>query len=263
MPISEHSLYPYIKALVEEYGELNVTELNEKLRPFLSLDDDDDLAILKGRKDDRFSQIVRNIVSHAPDGISHEHGFIIDKTYKPTRFYAISPLSFKKGNSEINPINQIEINERSIIKRKFNTKKVDFKAINEIRSVLGNFGEAFALEWEKDRLYKLKAPFNVELETIRVSQIYGDGAGYDILSRDHITCKPRYIEVKTTQNDFNAPFFMSINEKAFLETFPNAFIYRVYNFDMLRNIGELKIITKEELLKDYIFDPIDFKVHKK
>ena len=87
MPISENSLHPYIKSLVEENGELTVTELNHLLRQVLELDADD-RTILAGRTDDKFSQIVRNVVAHAPAGISCRNGYIIDKTQRPAVFCA-------------------------------------------------------------------------------------------------------------------------------------------------------------------------------
>lgn len=85
MAISESTLHPYIKGLVEENGKLTVTELNKMLREILTLDSDD-LTLLSGRRDDKFSQIVRNVVAHAPEGISTRYGYIIDKTKKPAVF---------------------------------------------------------------------------------------------------------------------------------------------------------------------------------
>lgn len=41
-----------------------------------------------------------------------------------------------------------------------------------------------------------------------LSRLQGDGLGYDIYSIND-DGSPRYIEVKTTSDDFNQPFFMS------------------------------------------------------
>lgn len=57
---------PVLKLIAEhgdEYGGLDVTKIDALLRRQLSLSDED-LQTLKGRKDDRFSQVVRNLVSH-------------------------------------------------------------------------------------------------------------------------------------------------------------------------------------------------------
>lgn len=53
--------------IIAEKGErrrgLGVTDITNELRKRLKLSNAD-LAILKGRKDDHFSQVVRNLVSH-------------------------------------------------------------------------------------------------------------------------------------------------------------------------------------------------------
>jgi hypothetical protein len=74
MAISESSLHPYIKGLVEENGKLTVTELNKMLREILTLDSDD-LTILSGRKDDKFSQkkvVYTSISSWANEQFNNE-----------------------------------------------------------------------------------------------------------------------------------------------------------------------------------------------
>lgn len=42
----------------------------------------------------------------------------------------------------------------------------------------------------------------------------------------------------------------------------NAFIYRVYNYDQDTNIGEIEIITYDELIANYTFNPVTYKVTK-
>ena len=157
MAISESSLHPYIKGLVEENGKLTVTELNKLLREILYLDADD-LTLLSGRKDDKFSQIVRNVVAHAPEGISSKNGYIIDKTKKPAVFYAKEMISEDTTKSIISAD---KIKERREKKRRFTARKVDFKTINNENSALGDAGEVFALDWERNRLKDLNVSFNI------------------------------------------------------------------------------------------------------
>lgn len=259
MPISERALHPYIKGLVEEYGELTVTDLDIYLRGILDLDATD-LTPLKGRRDDKFSQIIRNLVSHAPEGISSYNGYIIDKQVKPAKFYAISATKFNSTNIKERIITTEEIEVRKERKRKFNAKKIDFNSLNRERTELGNLGEQFALEWERNRLRDLNVPFDVLDEIIHFSQRYGDGAGYDILSRVDTSYEPMYIEVKTTKKGLEEPFFMSANEKAFMDSYENVKIYRVYNFDKELNIGEIEVITKGDLDSKYNFDAVTYKV---
>lgn len=260
MAISESSLHPYIKGLVEENGKLTVTELNKLLREILTLDSDD-LTILSGRKDDKFSQIVRNVVAHAPEGVSCRYGYILDKTNKPAVFYAKT-----KPVDDITEaiISQPNIKERKEKKRSFIARRVDFKTVNSEHSVLGDAGEVFALDWERHRLAELNVTFNVLEEVVHFSRRFGDGAGYDILSRKDNNFELLYIEVKTTKGDLNTPFYMSENEKAFIEIYKdNTVIYRVYNYNQETNVGEIAIITYDSLINDYEFNPITYKVTKK
>lgn len=259
MPISERALHPYIKGLVEEYGVLTTTDLNGYLREILDLDETD-LELLDGRSDDKFSQIIRNLVSHAPEGISSKNGYIVDKREKPAKFYAISSERFSREAQEERIISSAEIIERKERKRLFNARKVDYLTLNRDRSELGTLGEQFALEWERSRLRDLDVPFDVLDEVIHFSQKYGDGSGYDILSRVDEHYVPLYIEVKTTRRGLDEPFFMSANEKAFMEIYENVRIYRVYNFDKDSNIGEIEILGVNDLNERYQFDPITFRV---
>lgn len=260
MAISESTLHPYIKGLVEENGKLTVTELNKMLRDILILDSDD-LTLLTGRRDDKFSQIVRNVVAHAPDGISCKYGYIIDKSKKPAIFYAKEQNTNVPLNDKITPK---KIKERKEKRRRFTARKVDFKSLNKEHSTLGDSGEIFALEWERTRLRELAVSFDVSEEVIHFSRKYGDGAGYDILSRNDDDYTLRYIEVKTTKGDLDTPFYMSENERAFIEIYQeNALIYRVYNYDQETNIGEIEIISYSDLMLNYAFNPITYKVTKK
>ncbi len=260
MAISESTLHPYIKGLVEENGQLTVTELNKLLREILTLDSDD-LTILSGRNDDKFSQIVRNVVAHAPDGISCRNGYIIDKTKKPAVFYAKEK---NIGDLSSAIISKQTIRERKEKRRRFAARKVDYKTLNNERSVLGDAGEIFALEWERNRLKELNVSYNILDEVIHFSRKYGDGAGYDILSRKGEDYELLYIEVKTTRGGLDTPFYMSENEKTFIEIYrDNALIYRVYNYNQDTNVGEIEIITYDDLIQNYDFNPITYKVTKK
>jgi len=59
----------------------------------------------------------------------------------------------------------------------------------------------------------------------------GDGAGFDILSRN-LDGTDKYIEVKTTKHGKNTPIFFSRNEGLFSQQKSNAFhLYRLFNFE--------------------------------
>lgn len=65
--IRERDLVLPVLGLIAEIGDaqagLSITEIDKQLRRRLDLSSED-RKILKGRKDDRFSQVVRNLVSH-------------------------------------------------------------------------------------------------------------------------------------------------------------------------------------------------------
>ena len=99
---------------------------------------------------------------------------------------------------------------------------------------------------------------------IHTSRKYGDGAGYDILSRNGPDYALRYIEVKTTAGGMDTPFYLSENERAFMDIYrDSALIYRVYHYDSDTNIGEIAILTYGDLLQNYHLDPVTYKVTKK
>lgn len=117
-------------------------------------------------------------------------------------------------------------------------RKTDYLAEQERKQKLGLSGEELVLEYEKERLANYP---DLQNKVKRVSK-EGDGDGYDIFSFN-FDGSPLYIEVKTTNNEATAPFFMSQNEYAFaLENKENYVIYRLYEFTDLakKNIDQVK-----------------------
>ncbi len=95
------------------------------------------------------------------------------------------------------------------------------------RSV-GNAGEELAYEYEKWRLNNAGL-YTLAKEVKWVSKEQGDGAGYDILSKNE-KGDDRYIEVKTTTLGIDTPIFFSKTENDFSNEHRTAFhLYRVFN----------------------------------
>ena len=94
------------------------------------------------------------------------------------------------------------------------------------------------LEHEKKKLNTLGIHKNIE----HVSKLSNDSAGYDIKSYD-ANGEEIHIEVKTTKGGINTPFYLTATEldhcKKNLDRYK---LYRVYNFDLKENRGELYII---------------------
>lgn len=84
--------------------------------------------------------------------------------------------------------------------------------------------------------------------------------GYDILSYDDIG-KPRFLEVKTTTGTEKTPFYLSENEKAFIEEYGEEVeIVRVYNFDDSVGTGDIFRISGKDFLGKVHLQPLTYKV---
>ncbi|MDX1477600.1 MAG: DUF3883 domain-containing protein, partial [Saprospiraceae bacterium] len=75
-----------------------------------------------------------------------------------------------------------------------------------------------------------------------VSQSEGDGAGFDILSKN-FNGSDKYIEVKTTRLGKETPFFFSRNELRFSQRNRDSYhLYRLFNFGqkarMFKKLGD-------------------------
>lgn len=123
---------------------------------------------------------------------------------------------------------------------------IDYMEEAKRQKELGEAGEEFVYQRERDivKTYRLGKDRQVR----RVARLDGDGLGYDILSYDRCG-RELYIEVKTTAGSEESPFFITANELAMSEMFPEQYrLYRVYNFDAAHMKG--KIAISEGSLKE-------------
>lgn len=119
-----------------------------------------------------------------------------------------------------------QVNER---RSEFLVKNFDFTEIEKNNKELGQEGEKFIVQQEHERLQSIGRPELAE-KIEWTSEVKGDGAGYDILSFEE-TGEPRYIEVKTTTREIDAPFLITKNEVDFSQShIQNYYLYRVFNF---------------------------------
>lgn len=125
---------------------------------------------------------------------------------------------------------------------------------------IGDLGEIWVYEREINKL-KTNGLDKLANKIKHVANDNGDGAGFDIESYD-LNGRKIYIEVKTTKNNFNTPFFISRNElersKREKECY---FIYRVFNYDEETNDAECKIIQGD--LSSLCTNPTVYKVNLK
>lgn len=108
--------------------------------------------------------------------------------------------------------------------RKFDPVARDFR-----NRQLGRAGEEFVVNIERQRLIA-QGRSDLADDVRWVSDLDGDGAGFDILSFDH-RGEERLIEVKTTNGAGRTPFFMTRNERAVATERPEHWhLYRVHLF---------------------------------
>lgn len=123
-------------------------------------------------------------------------------------------------------------------KRGAGSGPVDYVVKAEKQGKLGLAGELMVIEYEKNKLKALDINKKIE----HVSKVSNDSAGYDIKSYDE-NGEEIHIEVKTTKGGINTPFYLTAAElKHCKENLDIYKLYRVYNFDLKENNGELYII---------------------
>ena len=118
--------------------------------------------------------------------------------------------------------------------RKFDPVERDFR-----NRALGKAGEKFVLELEQK---KLKGQDRGDLAgKVRwISELEGDGAGFDILSYD-ASGNERLIEVKTTNGGAKTPFYLTRNEREVSNGRPDAWhLYRVHLFAQTPQVFTLR-----------------------
>ncbi|WP_336514917.1 DUF3883 domain-containing protein [Pollutibacter soli] len=158
--------------------------------------------------------------------------------------------SGEKGNDQTKISNEVE---NIII-----GEKIDFEQLNKNRTEIGAIGELIVLNYEVKRLARLGLNDLIR-NVIHVSK-ESDSFGYDILSY----CDNRerkYIEVKSTTQGSQAPFYLTETEIRMMNTLKNYFIYRVYNLNLETQKAEIYFINCETQLKPfYKFEPTLFRV---
>lgn len=109
-------------------------------------------------------------------------------------------------------------------------RKVDYGLLQEESKRIGDLGEEFVLNHEKETLEKQGRP-DLAADVIWAAREAGDGLGYDIRSFTP-DGHPRYIEVKATKLGALTPFYITSAELDFARRHQDDYaIYRVFNID--------------------------------
>jgi hypothetical protein len=109
-------------------------------------------------------------------------------------------------------------------------RRIDFARRDASNRHLGQLGEQFAIEIEKQRLRFVDRDDLAE-KVEWVAQSCGDGVGFDVLSFDPGDDSEQFIEVKTTGLGKHFPFYVTATEVRCSEDRPGQFrLYRVFDF---------------------------------
>lgn len=132
-------------------------------------------------------------------------------------------------NKWIQPIPELLTLEETPVSYDRRIAKTNFLEKEQQNRKLGEEGEHLVVQYEKWRLIRNnKESLADKVEWI--SKDYGDGAGFDILSRN-LDGTDRYVEVKTTKLGKYTPIYLTRNELRFsVENASNYYLYRLYEF---------------------------------
>jgi len=140
---------------------------------------------------------------------------------------------------------------------KFTGFDTDWKGKAEQAENCGAMGEQLVMEYEKAALER-----NGQSELANQVMKMQDGRGYDILSY-HLDGSEKHIEVKTTTENEETPFPISINEIMYSEKYPEKYyLYRVFNLKPASRIAEFHEY-QGNLASDFLFEPVGFVAHRK
>jgi len=140
-------------------------------------------------------------------------------------------------------------------------RKQDFLRLNQKKKTIGDLGEEFALKWELQKLMDLG--LEAFIENVQRVSLVNDSAGFDILSFGE-GGQGKYIEVKTTTENYLTPFYLSENELQAMKKAEEYFIYRIYDFNIQSGKGKIYIIDcKRDIQKYYNLIPLSYKVSPK
>ncbi len=112
----------------------------------------------------------------------------------------------------------------------FRPLKINYLEKEQNNRSLGEAGEELVIRYEKWRLIKAgKESLSDRIEWVSKEQ--GDGAGFDILSKN-INGSDRFIEVKTTKLSKDTPIYLTRTELSFASMrAKDFFLYRVFDFN--------------------------------
>jgi len=178
-------------------------------------------------------EVIDHLIHHS-EIESHFQQFVEKDIIKPK-----TRLDFDK--IIVSPPEIISLTEPKVFYR-HKPIKINYLEKEQSNKALGLFGEELVIEYEKWNLIKLGKD-NLADKIEWVSKEIGDGAGFDILSKN-LNGTDKYIEVKTTRLGKETPFFFSSNELQFsINKASHYHLYRLFNAEI-----DIKLFQKNGAL---------------
>jgi hypothetical protein len=173
-----------------------------------------------------YQQILKDsIVDYLSQNLKIEDQFLIfsDKEISPKKW----DLNFNRFIVEPPKVN-FSSEPRAIYHK--SPIKINYLEREQKNQKLGMLGEELVLEFERWHL-RNQGKEKLADQIKWISKEEGDGAGFDILSRN-LNGTDKFIEVKTTKLAKETPIFFTKNELDFsVENSRNFHLYRVFNFE--------------------------------
>lgn len=145
--------------------------------------------------------------------------------------------------------------------QRFRHTTIDYEERDLRNRKLGRAGELLVLLFEKTKLIQAGRRDLADLVE-HTSVTLGDGAGFDVKSFDTDTGEEVHIEVKTTRGSKRTAFFMSANEKQYVERCKVKYLlYRIYEYNSNQEQIQFFTLTAQQLLGSHEFAPTTFRVH--
>lgn len=144
------------------------------------------------------------------------------------------------------------------------TNKPDYIAQEIVKTTQGVINEKYIYELELKRLFDEEA----EEQTKLMEEFFNskkENEGFDILSfekNESGEYVEKYIEVKSTKGNEGTPIDITMDEIEFAKDhIDNYYLYRIINSDSDQRY--LKIVKGKELLEEFNFVPVAFKIYAK
>ena len=162
---------------------------------------------------------------------------------------SISSISKEESKSLVDPYRMeytVQIDESGVSRKNVRKKKkmpvhIDYLQLNKRKAEIGDLGEFIVMGYERTRL--IDAGCADLVDKIRRISIEDDSAGYDILSFSEDGSE-LYIEVKSTVQDYDCGFYISLNEISVANSMfsqgKQYVVYRVYNINESEGTAVIK-----------------------